>query len=100
MKNIIGIFGLICSGKSSFSKLLAKELNALYIDADIIGHEALNDKIKKEELIKALNSFIGTYEQEVPIYSAVKINGKKLYEYAICNIDVTLPKRNVTIHDI
>ena len=52
MKNVIGIYGLICSGKSSFSKLLAKELNALYIDADIIGHEALNDKNKKEELIK------------------------------------------------
>ena len=52
MKNVIGIYGLICSGKSSFSKLLAKELNALYIDADIIGHEALNDKDKKEELIK------------------------------------------------
>ncbi len=59
-----------------------------------------NTELKKEELIKALNSFIGTYEQEVPIYSAVKINGKKLYEYARCNIDVTLPKRNVTIHDI
>ena len=58
MKNIIGIFGLICSGKSSFSKLLAKELNALYIDADIIGHEALNDKIKKEELIKEFSSDI------------------------------------------
>lgn len=59
-----------------------------------------NLKLKKEELIKVLNSFIGTYEQEVPIYSAVKINGKKLYEYARCNIDVTLPKRSVTIHDI
>ena len=58
MKNIIGIFGLICSGKSSFSKLLAKELNALYINADIIGHEALNDKIKKEELIKEFSSDI------------------------------------------
>ena len=58
MKNVIGIFGLICSGKSSFSKLLAKELNALYIDADIIGHEALNDKIKKEELIKEFSSDI------------------------------------------
>ena len=50
-----------------------------------------NTELKKEELIKTLNSFIGTYEQEVPIYSAVKINGKKLYEYARCNIDVTLP---------
>ena len=58
MKNIIGIYGLICSGKSSFSKLLAKELNALYIDADIIGHEALNDKNKKEELIKEFSSDI------------------------------------------
>ena len=58
MKNVIGIYGLICSGKSSFSKLLAKELNALYIDADIIGHEALNDKNKKEELIKAFSSDI------------------------------------------
>ena len=59
-----------------------------------------NTELKKEKLIKVLNSFIGTYEQEVPIYSAVKINGKKLYEYARCNIDVTLPKRSVTIHDI
>ena len=58
MKNVIGIYGLICSGKSSFSKLLAKELNALYIDADIIGHEALNDKNKKEELIKSFSSYI------------------------------------------
>ena len=58
MKNVIGIYGLICSGKSSFSKLLAKELNALYIDADIIGHEALNDKDKKEELIKEFSSYI------------------------------------------
>ena len=58
MKNVIGIYGLICSGKSSFSKLLAKELNALYIDADIIGHEALNDKDKKEELIKEFSSDI------------------------------------------
>ena len=58
MKNVIGIYGLICSGKSSFSKLLAKELNALYIDADIIGHKALNDKDKKEELIKEFSSDI------------------------------------------
>ena len=44
MRNIIGVYGLICSGKSSFSKLLAKELNAFYIDADKLGHEALENK--------------------------------------------------------
>ena len=56
--------------------------------------------ISKEILEEKLKSFIGTYEQEVPIYSAVKINGKKLYEYARNNEDVKLPKRKVTIYDI
>lgn len=54
----------------------------------------------KEEIIQALNSFKGTYLQEVPKYSAVKVNGKKLYEYARSNIEIDLPKRNVEIKDI
>ena len=54
----------------------------------------------KEDIIEVLNSFKGKYMQEVPIYSAVKINGKKLYEYARENIDVDLPKREVEISNI
>jgi len=54
----------------------------------------------KEEIINALNSFKVSYDQEVPIYSAVKINGKKLYEYAREGIEVNLPKRKVEISDI
>ena len=54
----------------------------------------------KEELVEVLNSFKGKYMQEVPIYSAVKINGKKLYEYARENIDVELPKREVEVSNI
>ena len=54
----------------------------------------------KEEIEKVLKSFEGSYNQEVPIYSAVKINGKKLYEYARENIDITLPKRMVDIKEI
>ena len=54
----------------------------------------------KEEIINVLNSFICSYEQEVPIYSAVKINGKKLYEYAREGIDIELPKRKVEIKEI
>ncbi len=54
----------------------------------------------KEELVSVLESFKTTYLQEVPKYSAVKINGKKLYEYARNNIDIELPKREVTIYDI
>ncbi len=56
--------------------------------------------IKKENLVNVLNSFVGFYDQEVPIYSAVKINGKKLYEYARSNIEVSLPKRRVEIKKI
>ena len=56
--------------------------------------------INESDIKNVLNSFKGTYNQEVPIYSAVKINGKKLYEYARENIDVKLPSREVNIYDI
>ena len=51
-------------------------------------------------MIDTLNSFKKTYLQEVPIYSAIKVNGKKLYEYARENKDVELPKKEVTIKEI
>ena len=50
-----------------------------------------------DEIVNVLSSMIGEYYQEVPKYSAVKINGKKLYEYARKGIDVELPKRLVNI---
>ena len=56
--------------------------------------------VTKEQIIEVLNSFIGEYEQEVPIYSAVKVNGKKLYEYARNNEYVELPKRLVRVDNI
>ncbi len=56
--------------------------------------------IKKDELIQVLNSFKPNYYQEVPIYSAVKVNGKKLYEYAREGKSIELPKRLVKINDI
>ena len=51
-------------------------------------------------LEEVINSFKKTYLQEVPIYSAVKVNGKKLYEYARNNEKVELPKKIVTIKEI
>ena len=56
--------------------------------------------IKKEEILNALESFKGKYVQEVPIYSAVKVNGKKLYEYARNGEKVELPKREVEVKNI
>lgn len=56
--------------------------------------------IDENELKHVLDSFKGSYMQEVPIYSAVKINGKKLYEYARNNENVEIPKREVEIKNI
>ena len=47
---------------------------------------------------EAINNFKGKYEQVVPLYSAVKINGKKLYEYARNNKEVDIPTRQVEIY--
>lgn len=56
--------------------------------------------ISKEDIINTLNSFKKTYNQEVPIYSAVKVNGKKLYDYARNGEEVNLPSKDVTIKEI
>ncbi len=56
--------------------------------------------VTKELIIKTLNSFIGTYKMEVPMYSAVKVKGKKLYEYARHNIEVTKPIKEVEIKEL
>lgn len=72
--------------------------DTLDLDGEVLKKEKVT--IRKEELSKVLDSFLGTYEQEVPIYSAVKVNGKKLYEYAREGKKVNLPKRMVEIKEI
>jgi len=47
-----------------------------------------------------LKSFVGSQKQLPPIYSAIKVNGKKLYEYARNKQDVQIEARDITIHDI
>ncbi len=65
---------------------------------NILEQKEIN--ISQKEVEEVLKSFIKTYEQTVPIYSAVSINGKRLYEYARNNETVKLPKRLVTIYNI
>ncbi|MDD3187774.1 MAG: tRNA pseudouridine(55) synthase TruB [Bacilli bacterium] len=69
---------------------------------DITGNvlEENDSLIEKKQIEEVLNKFKGKYEQEVPKYSAVKIKGKKLYEYARNNEEVVLPKREVNIKEI
>lgn len=56
--------------------------------------------VTREQIEKVINSFVGTYNQEVPVYSAVKVNGRKLYEYARNRESVVLPSKEVTIKKI
>lgn len=69
---------------------------------DITGKEIKRNipNVDKDKLIEVLNSFIGKYNQEVPMYSAVKVNGRKLYEYARSNIKITPPSKIVEIYSI
>ena len=60
----------------------------------------IDTKIEKEEIEKVLQEMICTYDQEVPAYAAVKVNGKKLYEYARNKEEVELPKHTVSIYSL
>ena len=78
------------------------ELGTLTDTLDNTGNVIKEEKtnVNVNQIKKALEKMQGVYEQEVPIYSAVKINGKKLYEYAREGINVDLPKRMVNIKSL
>jgi tRNA pseudouridine55 synthase len=69
---------------------------------DITGNilEKKDFNLQKEDIEKVFKKFIGKYKMEVPIYSAIKINGKKLYEYARNNEAVELPIKTVEIKEL
>ena len=54
----------------------------------------------KEELEQVFRTFPRTYMQEVPLYSAIKVDGKKLYQYARNQEAVTLPKKEVHLYEL
>ncbi|PNZ57968.1 tRNA pseudouridine(55) synthase TruB [Staphylococcus condimenti] len=58
------------------------------------------DQLSTQEIDAAIQSFKGEIEQIPPMYSSVKVNGRKLYEYARNNETVERPKRKVKIYEI
>lgn len=69
---------------------------------DITGTEIKRNKpiCSKEEIERVLKSFIGKSKEEVPMYSAVKVGGKKLYEYARGGIKVTPPTKEIEVYSL
>ena len=67
---------------------------------DIVSRKNVDRPIKREEILKVLDSLTGEITQTPPIYSAVKVNGKRLYEYALKGQEVDIPSRKVQIYEI
>lgn len=68
------------------------------ISGDII--EQRNVECSCEDVIDAINSFVGEYNQKPPMYSAIKVNGKKLYELAREGKEVERKTRLINIYNI
>lgn len=77
---------------------LGIKTDTLDITGNIIDQKDYN--VNEKQIIEVLNSFLGNSIQTTPIYSAVKVNGKKLYEYARAGEYIELPKRNINITSI
>ncbi len=70
-------------------------------EGEIIEEQNINEQILEQTNIEeVLKKFIGEQEQIPPIYSAIKVKGKKLYEYARNNQEVKIEPRKITIYEI
>ena len=77
---------------------LGVETDTLDITGNILKKEEVS--VTKEQILKVFSKFIGEYQMEVPLYSAIKVNGKKLYEYARNGEEVKLPIKKVHIYEL
>lgn len=66
-------------------------------DGEIVSKTPVERELTESEIDSVMKNFIGKIKQIPPMYSAVKINGKKLYEYARAGQTVDRPTREITI---
>lgn len=78
--------------------LLGKATDSYDTEGNVIFES--DKKVTKEQIVSALTSFEGEIEQLPPMYSAIKVKGKKLYEYAREGKTISVAPRQVTIHKI
>ena len=75
-----------------------KNTDTYDLDGETIA--TFDKKVSEEEVVIALKSFEGEISQLPPIYSAIKVNGKKLYDYARAGQEVEIQPRTVFISKI
>lgn len=112
--NATGVLPLLLGDGTKFSKYLINhdkkyratlklgiKMSTADVEGEIIEKKDVNDNIfYKEKLESTLKKFIGKQTQVPPIYSAIKVDGKKLYDYARKGISVEVPSREIEIYGI
>lgn len=83
---------------------LGKRTETLDAEGKIIEEKEIPQNMleqsNKSNIEKILKTFEGEIKQKPPIYSAIKVKGKKLYEYARKGQEVEIPTRKITIYSI
>ena len=111
--NATGVLPILIGKGTKFSKYLinhdkiyevelelGKKTDTADIEGKVIEEENVDEKYIKENLLQVLESFVGKQEQIPPMYSAIKKNGKKLYEYARAGEKVEIEPRKIEIYKI
>lgn len=111
--NATGVLPILIGKGTKFSKYLinhdkiyevelelGKKTDTADIEGKVIEEKKVDEKYLKENLLQVLASFIGKQEQIPPMYSAIKKNGKKLYEYARAGEKVEVEARKIEIYKI
>ena len=104
---------LVCTGRATkaveqfmnlaktyeFTVLLGVETSTLDAEGDIL-RQAPVPEIPEADIIAAAGNFVGPYDMAPPAYSAIKKNGKRLYELARAGENPVVENRTVTIHEL
>jgi tRNA pseudouridine55 synthase len=89
---------LMASGKQYVGELLVGEATTTQdLDGEVVAQKPVTAPIAEDMIRKAMQELTGDIVQIPPMYSAIKVNGKKLYEYARAGETVERPKRHVHI---
>ncbi len=88
-----------CIKEYTAGMLLGTETDTEDITGTVL--KAYDGTLPSEDAVReAVMSFVGGYDQLTPMYSARKVNGKKLYEYARAGIEVERKSKHIEIYDI
>ena len=82
-----------------FEALFGFESETNDTDSELVEIESINLESKLEELDKGISGLTGNIKQVPPIYSAIKVKGKRLYKYARQEKEVELPIRDVAVNN-